>query len=85
MKRNTILALIILACTCLQAQESAKKGLNLGVLPAVSYNTDEGFQYGAILTFVQLRRWHTLSQVRPIVLPGTLQIHERQHRHALLF
>lgn len=49
MKRNTILALIILACTCLQAQESAKKGLNLGVLPAVSYNTDEGFQYGAIL------------------------------------
>jgi len=49
MKRNTILALIILTCTCLQAQDSAKKGLNLGVLPAVSYNTDEGFQYGAIL------------------------------------
>lgn len=49
MKRNAILALFILICTCLQAQESAKKGLNLGVLPAVSFNTDEGFQYGAIL------------------------------------
>lgn len=49
MKRNTILALFIMICTCLQAQESAKKGLNLGVLPAVSYNSDEGFQYGAIL------------------------------------
>jgi len=49
MKRNTILALIILTCTYIQAQDSTKKGLNLGVLPAVSYNTDEGFQYGAIL------------------------------------
>jgi len=49
MKRNTILALFVLCCTCLHAQESAKKGLNLGVLPAVSYNSDEGFQYGAIL------------------------------------
>ena len=49
MKRNTILAFFILICTFLQAQESAKKGLNLGVLPAVSFNSDEGFQYGAIL------------------------------------
>jgi outer membrane protein assembly factor BamA len=49
MKRNTILALLFLTCTFLQAQESAKKGLNLGVLPAVSYNSDEGFQYGAVL------------------------------------
>ncbi|HET9570545.1 MAG TPA: hypothetical protein VFP20_03940 [Bacteroidales bacterium] len=49
MKRNTLLALIVLICSFSQAQESAKKGFNLGVLPAVSYNTDEGFQYGAIL------------------------------------
>ncbi|MCX6308636.1 MAG: hypothetical protein NTY32_07340, partial [Bacteroidia bacterium] len=49
MKRNAILALFILTCMCLNAQESAKKGLNLGVLPAVSYNSDEGFQYGAVL------------------------------------
>jgi len=49
MKRNTILALFFLTCMCLNAQESAKKGLNLGVLPAVSFNSDEGFQYGAVL------------------------------------
>jgi len=49
MKRNMILALFILTCTCLHAQESAKKGLNLGVLPAISFNSDEGFQYGAVL------------------------------------
>lgn len=49
MKRNMILALFILCCTCLHAQESAKKGLNLGVLPAISFNSDEGFQYGAVL------------------------------------
>jgi len=49
MKRNIILALIILTFTSLQAQETAKKGFNLGVLPAVSFNSDEGFQYGAIL------------------------------------
>jgi len=49
MKRIKILALIMLTCTCLHAQEAVKKGLNLGVLPAVSYNSDEGFQYGAIL------------------------------------
>ena len=49
MKRFTILALFILVYTCLQAQETVKKGLNLGVLPAVSFNTDEGFQYGAVL------------------------------------
>ena len=49
MKRNTILVLIILTFSNLQAQETAKKGFNLGVLPAVSFNSDEGFQYGAIL------------------------------------
>jgi hypothetical protein len=49
MKRNTILAVIILICGYAQAQETAKKGFNLGVLPAVSYNSDEGFQYGAVL------------------------------------
>lgn len=50
------------ACLCLVILVSAlplvrakaqdkpvKKGLNLGGLPAVSYNSDEGFQYGAIL------------------------------------
>lgn len=49
MKRNILLAFLILTCSCIHAQESAKKGFNLGVLPAVSFNSDEGFQYGAIL------------------------------------
>lgn len=31
------------------AEKPAKTGLNLGVLPAVSFNSDEGFQYGVIL------------------------------------
>jgi outer membrane protein assembly factor BamA len=49
MKKIVLLALTMLTCSGLFAQESAKKGLNLGVLPAVSFNTDEGFQYGAVL------------------------------------
>lgn len=49
MKRNLFLAFIVLTCSSLQSQESAKKGLNLGVLPAISFNSDEGFQYGAVL------------------------------------
>lgn len=31
------------------AEEKTKTGYNIGGLPAVSYNSDEGFQYGAIL------------------------------------
>lgn len=49
MKKNTILVIILMTCISLQAQEAAKEGFNLGVLPAISYNSDEGFQYGAVL------------------------------------
>lgn len=49
MKRITILVLLFLTITGINAQETTKKGLNLGILPAVSFNTDEGFQYGAIM------------------------------------
>lgn len=49
MKKTSLLLLLLMASTGLKAQESIKKGLNLGVLPAVSFNTDEGFQYGAVL------------------------------------
>jgi hypothetical protein len=50
MKYNTfILASMLLTTFFVQAQESGKKGYNLGALPAVSFNTDEGFQYGAIV------------------------------------
>jgi len=34
---------------CYAAEQTAKTGLNLGALPAVSFNSDEGFQYGVIL------------------------------------
>jgi hypothetical protein len=45
-----ILTLIVLPGVSLKAAEKpAKQGLNLGGLPAVSYNSDEGFQYGVIL------------------------------------
>ena len=43
-----ILALILIS-TATQAEEKTKTGYNIGGLPAVSYNSDEGFQYGAIL------------------------------------
>lgn len=48
MKRIIPLFLLLLSFT-LAAQETVKSGYNLGVLPAISFNTDEGFQYGAIL------------------------------------
>lgn len=45
--------LILLACSLIlletMAQDSQKNGYNLGALPAISYNSDEGFQYGAIV------------------------------------
>lgn len=49
MRRKTILSLLLLASTGLFAGETIKKGLNLGILPAISFNSDEGFQYGAIV------------------------------------
>jgi outer membrane protein assembly factor BamA len=49
MKRNALFALILLASSQLIAQETSKKGYNIGALPAVSYNSDEGFQYGAVV------------------------------------
>lgn len=54
MKKTIILSL---ACTLLalgasaQVKEEIKKGWNLGPLPAVSYNSDLGFQYGAMCDF----------------------------------
>ena len=49
MKRIFILMLLFVLSLSLSAQQPLKHGYNLGALPAVSYNTDEGFQYGAIL------------------------------------
>lgn len=51
MTRNTTLtiAFSILVLTSIHAQKQKKSGKNLGAIPAVSYNSDEGFQYGAVL------------------------------------
>ena len=47
--------LLLLACATLSmgasAQEKIKTGWNLGPLPAISYNSDLGFQYGALCDF----------------------------------
>lgn len=55
MKKNLILTLLLLMVVVAFAQETetkstkTKKGWNFGVLPAVSYNTDLGFQYGGLI------------------------------------
>ncbi|MEA4840802.1 MAG: BamA/TamA family outer membrane protein [Bacteroidales bacterium] len=49
MKRNLFFALLIFNSLTLFAGETVKDGYNLGVLPAISYNSDLGLQYGAIL------------------------------------
>ncbi|MCF0176771.1 MAG: BamA/TamA family outer membrane protein [Bacteroidales bacterium] len=52
MKRNTLCTLILFCSLALSAQEKKdiiKTGLNFGPLPAVGYDEDKGFQYGAIL------------------------------------
>ena len=51
MKRLILFFLLLSLSTVLfaQKQEIAKKGLNFGPLPAIAYDADKGFQYGAIL------------------------------------
>lgn len=49
MKSISILTLLFVLSLTLSAQPPLKHGYNLGALPAISYNSDEGFQYGAIL------------------------------------
>ena len=51
MKKIIIATLCSLATLSLAAQDKAEKiktGWNFGPLPAVSYNSDLGFQYGAL-------------------------------------
>jgi len=49
MKKNIIFSLLILCSLSILAEKTVKSGYNLGVLPAVSYNSDLGLQYGLIL------------------------------------
>lgn len=48
MKKLSLLLLTGLLASSLMAQE-AKTGWNFGALPAVTYSTDQGFQYGALV------------------------------------
>lgn len=49
MKRLPIFSLFFCIYFAAAATEPLKTGKNLGFLPAISYNSDEGFQYGAVL------------------------------------
>jgi len=54
MKKLITLALLFAAAFTASAQEEIKKsGLNFGPLPAVTYSSDLGFQYGALLDIYQ--------------------------------
>lgn len=44
-----ILSFLLTSTFLIQAQEKVKTGFGFGVLPAVSYDSDLGFQYGAIV------------------------------------
>ena len=50
--KKTLLTLLLCGLTALSAsaqkKEQVKTGWNFGPLPAVSYNSDLGFQYGAL-------------------------------------
>jgi len=56
MKKSLLFSLLILISVVLFSQETEKKaetktGWNFGLLPAISYNTDLGFQYGGLINF----------------------------------
>ena len=48
MKRLSFIFLTIFLAVTVDAQE-AKTGWNFGALPAITYSTDQGFQYGALV------------------------------------
>ncbi|MDR3653868.1 MAG: BamA/TamA family outer membrane protein [Paludibacter sp.] len=49
MKRSTIALCLFFTFSSVFAQQGVKKGLGFGALPAVSYDSDLGFQYGALV------------------------------------
>ncbi len=52
MKRSLALLFIVSLCSGSFAQEDkVKTGWNFGALPAISFNSDLGFQYGALVNF----------------------------------
>ncbi len=51
MKKYTIVFCLLLFISLVYGQQKVKKGLGFGALPAVSYDSDLGFQYGALVNF----------------------------------
>ena len=51
MKRIVLASAMLIACLQMSAQKKdiVKTGLNFGPLPAVAFDADKGFQYGAVL------------------------------------
>jgi hypothetical protein len=48
MRKSLTLLTCLIFLLKTMAQDAQKKGYNLGALPAISFNSDEGLQYGAI-------------------------------------
>ncbi len=49
MKKITIYLFLFLAINVVNSQQKVKKGFGFGALPAISYDSDLGFQYGALV------------------------------------
>lgn len=49
MRKNILLIGLVLISFSLWSQQKIKKGFGFGALPAVSYDSDLGFQYGALV------------------------------------
>ncbi len=48
-KSGIILLVLLLAIFSIHAEQKIKKGFGFGALPAISYDSDLGFQYGALV------------------------------------
>ena len=49
MKRLLLVFIVIFSISLMYSQEKVKKGFGFGALPAISYDSDLGFQYGALV------------------------------------
>jgi hypothetical protein len=51
MRKTTLTFCMLLILSLISAQEKVKKGFSFGAMPAISYDSDLGFQYGALANF----------------------------------
>lgn len=45
-----------------------KTGWNFGALPTITFDTDLGFQYGALVNLYNLWRWKPVPVLQPLPL-----------------